>query len=133
MSATLSSGCDNSHRSFAVSAQVRRGRRPQPYPLTVVGGQQQPVTCRGDQQPSLCSCLQLHRYAHGPPRRRVARSPEPVRRAVAPSDQGRRSEEHTSELQSHHDLVCRLLLEKKKSTELPIGSDKKQNNRSPHL
>src|SRR5437773_7916045 len=27
----------------------------------------------------------------------------------------RRSEEHTSELQSHHDLVCRLLLEKKKN------------------
>src|SRR5437667_4604030 len=27
---------------------------------------------------------------------------------------GVRSEEHTSELQSHHDLVCRLLLEKKK-------------------
>src|SRR5437588_8013153 len=32
--------------------------------------------------------------------------------------QGRfhRSEEHTSELQSHSDLVCRLLLEKKKKT-----------------
>src|SRR5260221_9753040 len=28
-----------------------------------------------------------------------------------------RSEEHTSELQSHSDLVCRLLLEKKKKTE----------------
>src|SRR5437773_9131533 len=28
-----------------------------------------------------------------------------------------RSEEHTSELQSHHDLVCRLLLEKKKTNE----------------
>src|SRR5574343_1657943 len=28
-----------------------------------------------------------------------------------------RSEEHTSELQSHHDLVCRLLLEKKKTKE----------------
>src|SRR5438034_4501015 len=28
-----------------------------------------------------------------------------------------RSEEHTSELQSHSDLVCRLLLEKKKSHE----------------
>src|SRR5437773_1892424 len=26
----------------------------------------------------------------------------------------KRSEEHTSELQSHHELVCRLLLEKKK-------------------
>src|SRR5699024_11972943 len=29
---------------------------------------------------------------------------------------GRRSEEHTSELQSRFDLVCRLLLEKKKKT-----------------
>src|SRR5438034_4253948 len=31
---------------------------------------------------------------------------------------GRRSEEHTSELQSHSDLVCRLLLEKKKKASL---------------
>src|SRR5699024_11970553 len=30
-------------------------------------------------------------------------------------DQRRRSEEHTSELQSRFDLVCRLLLEKKKT------------------
>ena len=30
---------------------------------------------------------------------------------------GDRSEEHTSELQSHSDLVCRLLLEKKKVRE----------------
>src|SRR5437773_7721929 len=29
-----------------------------------------------------------------------------------------RSEEHTSELQSHHDLVCRLLLEKKKKIQI---------------
>src|SRR3970282_2517008 len=29
-----------------------------------------------------------------------------------------RSEEHTSELQSHHDLVCRLLLEKKKKVDI---------------
>src|SRR5260221_9937810 len=29
----------------------------------------------------------------------------------------KRSEEHTSELQSHSDLVCRLLLEKKKKKE----------------
>src|SRR5215204_7093888 len=32
----------------------------------------------------------------------------------APSTKQARSEEHTSELQSHSDLVCRLLLEKKK-------------------
>src|SRR5438034_8237770 len=31
-----------------------------------------------------------------------------------PSSSSTRSEEHTSELQSHSDLVCRLLLEKKK-------------------
>src|SRR5437773_5319389 len=34
--------------------------------------------------------------------------------AVPLCDVPPRSEEHTSELQSHHDLVCRLLLEKKK-------------------
>src|SRR5437773_9319298 len=32
-----------------------------------------------------------------------------------------RSEEHTSELQSHHDLVCRLLLEKKKKIHRPTN------------
>src|SRR3989440_3203390 len=31
-------------------------------------------------------------------------------------NRGTRSEEHTSELQSRSDLVCRLLLEKKKNT-----------------
>src|SRR5436190_16776108 len=36
------------------------------------------------------------------------------RRSSHPSSACRRSEEHTSELQSHSDLVCRLLLEKKK-------------------
>src|SRR3712207_7704213 len=35
---------------------------------------------------------------------------------VAQQDQDRRSEEHTSELQSRQYLVCRLLLEKKKKT-----------------
>src|SRR5207247_3885498 len=34
------------------------------------------------------------------------------------SRQGTRSEEHTSELQSRVDLVCRLLLEKKKKTHI---------------
>src|SRR5260221_2637124 len=32
-----------------------------------------------------------------------------------PKQSSTRSEEHTSELQSHSDLVCRLLLEKKKN------------------
>src|SRR3989475_8210040 len=37
--------------------------------------------------------------------------------AVKVSDFTQRSEEHTSELQSQSNLVCRLLLEKKKNTE----------------
>src|SRR5439155_16155663 len=37
-----------------------------------------------------------------------------VRQRTSRSDSGRRSEEHTSELQSRGHLVCRLLLEKKK-------------------
>src|SRR5438034_3196235 len=44
-------------------------------------------------------------------RRTVGRSfTSPTSRPTIP-----RSEEHTSELQSHSDLVCRLLLEKKKN------------------
>ena len=35
-------------------------------------------------------------------------------KASVQARQASRSEEHTSELQSHSDLVCRLLLEKKK-------------------
>src|SRR6266540_6462528 len=35
-----------------------------------------------------------------------------------------RSEEHTSELQSHHDLVCRLLLEKKKKKKKKLQTPK---------
>src|SRR5690349_23022777 len=35
---------------------------------------------------------------------------------LAPGDLRAKSEEHTSELQSRRDLVCRLLLEKKKKT-----------------
>src|SRR5438132_3075365 len=38
------------------------------------------------------------------------------RKAQRVHPQVARSEEHTSELQSHSDLVCRLLLEKKKAS-----------------
>src|SRR5437667_1247735 len=76
-----------------------------------------------------------HRYLHSFPTRRssdlrsVRRAPRCVSQAAGRNPRqpelhpvlrrnsrrsDRRSEEHTSELQSHHDLVCRLLLEKKK-------------------
>src|SRR5436305_8009022 len=48
------------------------------------------------------------------PRRAARRRPRPRR----PPGRRRRSEEHTSELQSRPHLVCRLLLEKKKGSSL---------------
>src|SRR5438034_1588093 len=51
----------------------------------------------------------------GRARRTLGALPEPHVREPLPD----RSEEHTSELQSHSDLVCRLLLEKKKQNEPP--------------
>src|SRR5438034_5565211 len=58
-------------------------------------------------------------------RSRSKRSVEPARNLiVGPSSifffTPARSEEHTSELQSHSDLVCRLLLEKKKKKQKNI-------------
>src|SRR5206468_12210037 len=48
---------------------------------------------------------------------RVQYAVERVQADAGDQDRGdRRSEEHTSELQSRSDLVCRLLLEKKKNT-----------------
>src|SRR2546427_10026705 len=43
----------------------------------------------------------------------------------------RRSEEHTSELQSQSNLVCRLLLEKKKKTQKDHQTDERRQVRRP--
>src|SRR6266511_1951357 len=43
----------------------------------------------------------------------------------------KRSEEHTSELQSREKLVCRLLLEKKKKKKKPPFNLKKKKNKKP--
>src|SRR5437667_1264279 len=59
------------------------------------------------------------------PATNTARKPDP------------RSEEHTSELQSHHDLVCRLLLEKKKRSLINHARSSRKHARArrvrPHL
>src|SRR5437588_1912186 len=76
----------------------------------------------------------LFRSAAGGPDRLPAGAAERPGRA-APDD--RRSEEHTSELQSHSDLVCRLLLEKKKkktnrkTTEKQIATKEAKADREP--
>src|SRR3712207_9588163 len=55
------------------------------------------------------------RARQGPPRWLRASSLLPGSWDPRPSHRGARSEEHTSELQSRQYLVCRLLLEKKKT------------------
>src|SRR5438132_7957185 len=79
-------------------------------------------------RPSLYSSLFFFLMIRRPPRStlfpyttlfRPPRPPRWGRCSPIPRARGRpwrstRSEEHTSELQSHSDLVCRLLLEKKK-------------------
>src|SRR5438034_7495326 len=67
------------------------------------------------------------RHSNGPEHRkehsRHARMDHPQQsRAYRNGANLPRSEEHTSELQSHSDLVCRLLLEKKKKKTTEIYS-----------
>src|SRR5260370_10908203 len=62
---------------------------------------------------SLHDALPIYRR----PRDDLAGAPHPPHyRHALPGARRLRSEEHTSELQSHLNLVCRLLLEKKKLT-----------------
>src|SRR5436190_3772262 len=74
---------------------IRRPPRSTLFPYTTLFRALSPVEPRRQRQSERASSRQGHA--------RVA-----YRRLVAT-----RSEEHTSELQSHSDLVCRLLLEKK--------------------
>src|SRR5207248_6986384 len=75
----------------------------------------------------------LFRSQHAPGRR------VDLPRCASAAHRARRSEEHTSELQSPYDLVCRLLLEKKKRVEAvqqttavsigePTGSEPRQHH-----
>src|SRR5690242_21230121 len=65
------------------------------------------------------ACCAMELISTGGPRHDLARfgmerASNTPRQADLMIVAGRRSEEHTSELQSHVNLVCRLLLEKKK-------------------
>src|SRR2546427_5732436 len=64
-------------------------------------------------------------------RRRALRGPAGRRQEVWPHGrQGARSEEHTSELQSQSNLVCRLLLEKKKKKKTQKTTDSRDAQES---
>src|SRR2546426_8738912 len=77
--------------------------RPARIPLTVAGGAERQQEPSLDGEHMLMNIGPQHPATHG------------VLRLVVELDGETRSEEHTSELQSPCNLVCRLLLEKKKT------------------
>src|SRR5690606_40119434 len=82
-----------------------------------------------DALPISCEWPQPHPGDHSlPSRHRRERQPHRLRRRP-------RSEEHTSELQSRENLVCRLLLEKKKIIQIkkPFVAHVSASNRSDQV
>src|SRR5215469_18915228 len=80
---------------------------------------------------SLHDALPIYAQAGAGLRREAVHRPR--RRLVVPRrGLWRRSEEHTSELQSRRDLVCRLLLEKKKQIKLHNNIHKQTNTIQQH-
>src|SRR5260370_26156053 len=82
--------------------------------LPVRGGHQAAVPLTGDRRAG-CRSSTLRR------RSRIDKAVDSLHSA------GTRSEEHTSELQSHLNLVCRLLLEKKKSEKINLKATKSRS------
>src|SRR2546430_5150471 len=76
-----------------------------------------------ERQVGISCCQRLLASGRPAERRRVS---EPTAATLGRS--AARSEEHTSELQSQSNLVCRLLLEKKKTSATPIGSPRNLSN-----
>src|SRR5438094_7297843 len=79
-----------------------------------------PFSSRQNPMPVHLTCFQVG----AAPRYTPWCVPSQDQRTVTASPSATRSEEHTSELQSPYDLVCRLLLEKKKKTEDKKNYDK---------
>src|SRR5260370_20595944 len=94
---------------------IRRPPRSTLFPYTTLfrsggfghGKGKRALTCNARNRKGSCRCTGL--------------SGADSSNAVQAVHQGR-SEEHTSELQSHLNLVCRLLLEKKNNTETLNGA-----------
>src|SRR2546430_13486299 len=85
---------------------IRRPPRSTLFPYTTLF--RSPIR---NPQSAIRNCCRLSPAPQRPPPRRGAR--RPAARVRTP-----RSEEHTSELQSQSNLVCRLLLEKKKKKQI---------------
>src|SRR2546421_5649654 len=92
---------------------IRRPPRSTLFPYTTLFRSQQELLDVVEVQAGRRLVQQVEHLAGGA-RGQLGGDLQPLR--LAPGERGR-SEEHTSELQSRSDLVCRLLLEKKKRME----------------
>src|SRR2546430_5928634 len=90
---------------------IRRPPRSTLFPYTTLFRSPGPMSCSRRQPARALSPGVRRDPAQRTPRRRLSA----LRARSAPLPRSR-SEEHTSELQSQSNLVCRLLLEKKKLT-----------------
>src|SRR5260370_4990212 len=101
---------------------IRRPPRSTLFPYTTLfrSDRSSPVGA-GTRTPARAGRCRGHRHARCAVRNSLASGPDS------------RSEEHTSELQSHLNLVCRLLLEKKKTEQVSkyvsstLSSDRPQS------
>src|SRR3712207_8839209 len=95
---------------------IRRPPRSTLFPYTTLF---RSSACAGTSAPPSCPGAWRRRppapHLHGPPPARGSAGRRSPLRTPRRDASASRSEEHTSELQSRQYLVCRLLLEKKKS------------------
>src|SRR5205085_9951923 len=100
------------HYFFFFFSLLRRPPTSTLFPYTTLFRSEQHHVARPPRPQSARLHRGCHQFHAGAAPRLSDRRP---RRRLVPRDpEQRRSEEHTSELQSQSNLVCRLLLEKKK-------------------
>src|SRR3989440_5892774 len=94
---------------------IRRPPRSTLFPYTTLFRSVQVSTLRrSEKEQQLASEIDALRRAEEEQIKRVQVAEARLREHEEARQSAKRSEEHTSELQSRSDLVCRLLLEKKK-------------------
>src|SRR5690606_42085034 len=107
---------------FSFFLLTRRPPRPTLFPYTTLF-RFQPLGRKRQRRGTADACRRA-RYQGHLPGNRHAHAGNPVRIEETRHKRDRRSEEHTSELQSRENLVCRLLLEKKnKKTQQHLNID----------
>src|SRR5690242_20746945 len=99
---------------------IRRPPRSTLFPYTTLFRSERPVSWKTI--PMALPRTERIRPERGSRAARSRGGSSPCRQRIRP-----RSEEHTSELQSHVNLVCRLLLEKKKNKKTKKSQSRTQN------